>query len=84
MTALAQQLAKLSTGPVKSDKFAPSILFDIREAARHDLDAIYTLGLKGFEELVKMNSRAFQPFRADLFSEASKMNDREKLARCTW
>ena len=84
MSALASQLQSIasldadrltSRGGYPSSK---SYLFPPKEAASHDLDAIFSLGVSGFEEIVSLDPE-FQQFEDELFSEHAKVNDRMML-----
>jgi U3 small nucleolar RNA-associated protein 10 len=84
MSSLASQLQSIasidasrltSRGGHPSSK---SYLFPPKDAATHDLDAIYALGISGFEEVVSLDPE-FQQFEDELFSENAKGNDRMML-----
>nr|XP_017099041.2 HEAT repeat-containing protein 1 homolog [Drosophila bipectinata] len=73
-TALAQQLKKLAA-PQTSVSLADarsraSILFDPKEAATKDRQAIYEIGVVGLQELTELNP-AFKEFHLTLFDEAT-------------
>lgn len=80
MSSLANQLKKLSTPGQLSFRSAhasqkPSLLFTSREAADLDIEAVFSLGVNGLEELKSMNA-AFSKFEVTLFSESSKHFER--------
>lgn len=54
----------------------PSILFDAKEAADIDLDAIFDIAISGLEVLISMDER-FRKYMNDLFSHQSREIDRE-------
>jgi U3 small nucleolar RNA-associated protein 10 len=65
------QSAKVSKTNLKND----SILFDAKHASKVDTDTIYSIGIDGLEELQKLDGR-FSAFRETLFSQSSRMIDR--------
>ncbi|GAB4814939.1 hypothetical protein N2152v2_001985 [Parachlorella kessleri] len=73
-TALAAQLQQLAaiTGNAggKRPRGKPSLLHTYQEASDLGIDAIYAVGLQGFEQLCRLDAR-FQPFGRTLFSQAS-------------
>lgn len=76
-----QSIASLDASRLTSRSGYPSsksYLFPPNEAASHDLDAIFALGLSGFEELVSLDPD-FAQFEDDLFSDRSKRTDRMML-----
>nr|CAD7441759.1 unnamed protein product [Timema bartmani] len=77
-TSLADQLRKLSvpqTSAFSQEKKRASLLFDPKEAAGIDRGTIYEIGLKGFEELKKFNSK-FDKFATTLFDLSSQSLER--------
>ncbi|KAK4685034.1 U3 small nucleolar RNA-associated protein 10, partial [Tremellales sp. Uapishka_1] len=84
MASLAQQLAGIASADASrlTSKFgAPSsksYLFPPTIAAEHDLDAIFSLGQSGFEELLELDPLIGE-FEDKLFSEHSKRTDRMLL-----
>lgn len=83
-SALASQLQSIasldasrltSRGGYPSSK---SYLFSPKEAASHDLDAIHSLGISGFEEIITIDP-GFAEFEDELFSEKAKRMDRMML-----
>ncbi|OSX58041.1 hypothetical protein POSPLADRAFT_1154787 [Postia placenta MAD-698-R-SB12] len=59
-------------------KPADSYLFSLKEAQKHDLDAIHALGLNGFTQLMAMDP-SIGSFERPLFSDTAKATDRTLL-----
>ncbi|RXK39692.1 hypothetical protein M231_03047 [Tremella mesenterica] len=84
MTSLATQLqsiASLDAARLTSRYGAPvskSYLFPPKVAAQHDLDAIFSLGQSGFEEISALDP-GMEQFEEVLFSESAKKTDRMML-----
>ncbi|KAF3899628.1 SnoRNA-binding rRNA-processing protein utp10 [Trichophyton interdigitale] len=57
---------------------AQSLIFEKKVASTQDFDTIYQLYYEGFQELCALDPR-FQPFRQNLFSEQSKVEDRSQM-----
>ncbi|XP_047117771.1 HEAT repeat-containing protein 1 [Schistocerca piceifrons] len=77
-TSLAEQLKKLTlpqTSLLVHEKKRASFLFDPKEAANLDRDAVYELGMAGLHELKTLNSK-FADFETTLFSLLSKSLER--------
>ncbi|XP_064095160.1 HEAT repeat-containing protein 1-like [Macrobrachium nipponense] len=73
-TSLALQLKKLATPQTSildEKKKKKSLLFDPSEAAGYGKDVYYDIGLSGFDELLKVDSR-FNSFKDTLFGKGSK------------
>ena len=80
MSSLSDQLKKLSTPGQLSFRAShasqkPSLLFTSREAADLDIEAVFSLGINGLEELKNINS-VFSKFEASLFNDSSKFFER--------
>jgi len=84
MTSLADQLQSIASIDASrlTSKFgvptSKSYLFPPKTAASHDLDAIFSLAQSGFEELLSLDE-GMEEFEDELFSEASRRNDRMLL-----
>ncbi|CAI9771819.1 unnamed protein product [Fraxinus pennsylvanica] len=83
ISAQLQALKSLSnvhadSEPLKKPFTRPSLIFDPKEAADIDLDAILNIALSGLEVLIDKEER-FRNYRNDLFSYKSKELDRELL-----
>lgn len=77
-TSLAEQLKKLTlpqTSLLVHEKKRASFLFDPKEAANLDRDAVYELGMAGLHELKALNPK-FADFETTLFSLLSKSLER--------
>ncbi|KAK2861375.1 snoRNA-binding rRNA-processing protein utp10 [Arthroderma sp. PD_2] len=57
---------------------AQSLIFEKKVAGTQDFETIYQLYYEGFQELCTLDTR-FQPFRQNLFSEQSKVEDRGQM-----
>ncbi|KAF3490614.1 U3 small nucleolar RNA-associated protein 10 [Arthroderma uncinatum] len=57
---------------------AQSLIFEKKVASTQDFETIYQLSYEGFQELCTLDAR-FQPFRQNLFSEQSKVEDRGQM-----
>nr|KYP73393.1 Uncharacterized protein At3g06530 family [Cajanus cajan] len=83
-TSIASQLeavrssVKIDSEPLKRPFTRPSILFDPKEAADIDIEAIFSIALQGFEVLIGTDYR-FMKYKKDLFSHRSKELDRELM-----
>ncbi|KAF5805582.1 putative U3 small nucleolar RNA-associated protein [Helianthus annuus] len=83
-TSIASQLqairsiVKADTDTLKRPFTRPSILFDAKEAADIDLDALFDLAQSGLEALVTQDER-FAKYKNDLFAHKSKELDRELM-----
>jgi U3 small nucleolar RNA-associated protein 10 len=76
-----QQIASIDASRLTSKTGAPnskSYLFPPALASKHDIDEIFSLGQSGFEELLELDP-LMEEFEDELFSEASKRNDRMML-----
>lgn len=76
-----QSIASLDASRLTSRGGYPSsksYLFPPKEASSHDIDAIYALGLSGFEEIITVDP-AFAEYEDELFSERAKRLDRMML-----
>ncbi|KAL2316770.1 hypothetical protein Fmac_030646 [Flemingia macrophylla] len=73
-----RSLAKIDSEPLKRPFTRPSILFDPKEAADIDIEAIFSIALQGLEVLVGSDER-FGKYKNDLFSHRSKELDRELM-----
>jgi len=84
MSSLATQLqsiASLDASRLASRYGAPtskSYLFPPKEAAKHDLDEIFSLAQSGLVELRQLDP-GMEEFEDELFSEAAKRTDRMML-----
>lgn len=84
MSSLASQLAQNASLNasilVDRSKRKPvdSYLFSSRDAAAHDLESIFALGLNSFSHLTSINSE-FNEFEHALFSDSAKATDRTLL-----
>ncbi|KAK7852331.1 uncharacterized protein CFP56_039361 [Quercus suber] len=84
MSSLAAQLQVIKSfvpgdsQPLKRPFTRPSILYDPKEAADIDVDAILSIALQGLEVLVDTNER-FRNYKNDLFSHKSRELDRDLL-----
>ncbi|KAL3521384.1 hypothetical protein ACH5RR_019533 [Cinchona calisaya] len=83
-TSIASQLqalksvVKADTEPLKKPFTRPSILFNLKDAADIDVDAIFGLALSGLEALISKEER-FRNYKNDLFSHKSRELDRELM-----
>ena len=82
-SSLASQLvqnASLNAALLNPNRRRPteSYLFSAKEAAQHDLDAIYAIGNNGFTQLMPLEPLLKQ-FERSLFSDAAKNTDRTLL-----
>lgn len=83
MTSLARQLQAIRSDVTatldkrKHEKVA-SLLFEPKEAAYQDYDAVYAIGQNGLEGLIQLDER-FHKFESTLFSVSSKDVDRAIL-----
>lgn len=76
-----QSIASLDAARLTHRTGAPSsksYLFPPKQAARHDLDAIFALGQSGLEELVAVDE-GMAEFEIELFSERARRIDRMLL-----
>jgi U3 small nucleolar RNA-associated protein 10 len=86
MSSLSNQLkniASLDASRLTSRSGAPtskSYLFPPKTAASHDLDAIFSLGQSGFEELLELDPEMAE-YEDELFSEKSRRTDRMMLTK---
>ncbi|XP_014204224.1 HEAT repeat-containing protein 1 [Copidosoma floridanum] len=72
-TSLAEQLKRLKTPQTAlllQDKRKPSLLFDTKEAANLDRNTVYSIGLSGLDELIKL-CKVFDEFKRTLFAMGS-------------
>lgn len=81
MSSLLDQLRKrqnetVQSAGVQSIHVKASLLFDKKDAAKIELDAVYQLALGGLEMLKKLEPR-LKPFEATLFSPSTKELSRE-------
>ncbi|XP_076945325.1 uncharacterized protein At3g06530-like [Bidens hawaiensis] len=79
ITAQLQAIRSIVTAdadPIKRPFTRPSILFDAKEAADIDIDALFNLALSGLEVLVSQDER-FGNYKNDVFAHKSKELDRE-------
>ncbi|XP_052184980.1 uncharacterized protein At3g06530 [Diospyros lotus] len=74
-----KSLIKADSEPQKRPFTRPSILFDPKEAADIDLDAILDIALTGLEVLVGADER-FRNYKNNLFSHKSRELDRELMS----
>jgi U3 small nucleolar RNA-associated protein 10 len=72
-------IIKTDTEPLKRPYTRPSILFDPKEAADIDLDAILTIALSGLDVLENVDER-FRIYKNDLFSHKTREMDRELMS----
>ena len=82
-SSLAAQLAQstsLNAALLNPNRRRPteSYLFPAKEAAQHDLDAIYAIGNNGFSQLMSLDP-SLRQFERSLFSDAAKNTDRTLL-----
>ncbi|XP_076957841.1 uncharacterized protein At3g06530-like [Bidens hawaiensis] len=83
-TSIAAQLQAIRSivtadaDPIKRPFTRPSILFDAKEAADIDIDALFNLALSGLEALVSQDER-FGNYKNDVFAHKSKDLDRELM-----
>jgi U3 small nucleolar RNA-associated protein 10 len=83
LAAQLQSIASLDASRLTSRTGAPagkSYLFPPKVAAEHDLDAIFSLGVGGFEELLQLDP-GMSEFEDDMFSERAKRTDRMMLSK---
>ena len=77
MTSLQQQLASLAGKSTQVSQLRKaSILFDEKEIQQINTETIYSIGLNGFLELVKLNPQ-FSPYEKTLFSRSSVQFNRQ-------
>lgn len=79
--SLLEQLRKrqsevVTSSAIQSIHVKASLLFDKKDAAKIELDAVYQLALSGLEVLKKLEPR-LKPFEATLFSPSAKELSRE-------
>ena len=82
-SSLAAQLAQsasLNAALLNPNRRRPtdSYLFPAKEAAQHDLDAIYAIGNNGFTQLMSMEP-GLKQFERGLFSDSARNTDRTLL-----
>ncbi|KAL6971531.1 hypothetical protein U1Q18_031210 [Sarracenia purpurea var. burkii] len=73
-----KSLIKTDSEPQKRPFTRPSILFNPKEAADIDLDALFSIALSGLEVLINTDER-FRKYKNDLFSHKSRELDRELM-----
>jgi hypothetical protein len=78
--SLEQQLLNLQSKSIISSKKKPSLLFDVKQAADIDRETIFIVSFKALEELEAQEPR-FAQFKQNLFSNASKDNDRNLMTK---
>ncbi|KAL6980908.1 hypothetical protein U1Q18_022544 [Sarracenia purpurea var. burkii] len=73
-----KSLIKTDSDPQKRPFTRPSILFNPKDAADIDLDALFSIALSGLEVLISTDER-FKNYKNDLFSHKSRELDRELM-----
>jgi U3 small nucleolar RNA-associated protein 10 len=79
MSGLLEQLRKRKNEevtPYRSLHVRPSLMFEFKEAAKIDLNAIYLLAVNGLEQLATQEPRV-KAFQETLFAAGSKEINRE-------
>jgi U3 small nucleolar RNA-associated protein 10 len=72
-TSLAAQLKKLQTKGTSAKRSKnSSLLFDEKQASTIDTDTIYSIGLEGYHELLKIDENRFLGFDKSLFHRNTK------------
>jgi hypothetical protein len=84
VSTLSAQLAALSHRPTQSDGVrrarVPSLLFDNKHAETISLSTIYNLGVNGYQELKKLDSRFIQ-FEDSIFGKTISETNREQQTK---
>ncbi|KAK7276819.1 hypothetical protein RIF29_17965 [Crotalaria pallida] len=78
LQAIRSLVQSVDSNPLKRPFSRPSILFDPKEAADIDIDAIFTIALEGLDVLISTDER-FRNYKNDLFSHRGKELDRELI-----
>lgn len=77
MSSLSAQLARIGTADRRgSGKAVASFLFDAREAADLDMDAVFALGTAGYADLLRLDPVIFSGPIHTLFSDKYRSYDR--------
>ncbi|EFA81512.1 U3 snoRNP protein [Heterostelium album PN500] len=79
-TQLDRQLSKINERAhrVDTNKYRDSLLFDAKEAAAIDYEAVLVIGQEGLRELIRLDQR-FKEFESNLFAPSSRSHNRMQI-----